>query len=382
MTRRDETDPLQGGGHQTPPGREAPARPIQDMGQLILVMGGDPLTNRFICKELHPEFRTAVVPAGEDGANSAAELRAAIILIDAPGCAEPAPLLVQQLLERPELAPVPIIVATDADERDLRISVLHAGASDTVTKPLIAEELRLRIRTHAALQSAIVGMQARSEFLRLMSHELRTPLATLQLQLDLFRRTGVAELSERQVRAVSRMTASSRRLMMLVDSLMSYARIERGRFQAMSEPVDLGAVLAGLVEEGCAQAGQAADSAVLHCCEAAPVMAVTDPRILGLIILNLLDGLLKLSNKAPVEIALRRQGAAIVIEVGGAGSGGRPERRGTAGEPASPPQEGETAGLPGPGVTVARVLAGALGGRLEAGDTIRGEMGFRLTLPD
>jgi DNA-binding response OmpR family regulator len=185
--------------------------------------------------------------------------------------------LVRAVREDGTLEALPILLLTAKADDELRVQLLREGAQDYLTKPFLAEELRVRARnlasgkkarevlqrevssqagnlvalaeevslrkrqlqaaldaTRMALQQAEQASMAKSTFLTLVSHELRTPLTALQLQLQSLARKEGEEAS------ATRAFKSFRRLVHIVESILEYTSIESGRLVTHSEPFDLG----------------------------------------------------------------------------------------------------------------------------------------------
>ena len=107
---------------------------------------------------------------------------------------------------------------------------------DITERKLIEAELRRALR-------------AKDDFLAMVSHELRTPMTALELQIERFKREGLDTLTQQQADMLARMSRSTERLTALVDSVLQFARIERGRLRAEIKSFDLGALVQSAVEE-------------------------------------------------------------------------------------------------------------------------------------
>lgn len=98
-------------------------------------------------------------------------------------------------------------------------------------------------------------LQMKTAFFHNISHELRTPLTLMIGPLDDVMRT---ELDPAQREAVDCALRNSRRLLRLVNMLLSFARIEAGREKAVYRPTDLAGIVADVASNfrsACARGG-------------------------------------------------------------------------------------------------------------------------------
>jgi PAS domain S-box-containing protein len=122
----------------------------------------------------------------------------------------------------------------------------------------VAVDISARVATERALgeseqkfRSMAEELRAASlrkdEFLAMLAHELRNPLAPISNAAQLLTMAGASEQRVRQsseviIRQVRHMTA-------LVDDLLDVSRVTRGQVTLEREPVEMGAVVAGAVEQ-------------------------------------------------------------------------------------------------------------------------------------
>ena len=99
-----------------------------------------------------------------------------------------------------------------------------------VTDRKQAEERERQLdRERAARAEAEASNQAKTEFLAVMSHELRTPLNAVLGYADLLDLGVAGSLSAEQRQQLSRITASGRHLLTLVNEILDFAKVEAGR---------------------------------------------------------------------------------------------------------------------------------------------------------
>jgi PAS domain S-box-containing protein len=233
-----------------------------------------------------------------------------------------------------------------------------------------AEEERLHL---AHTQEAL---RLRDEFLSIASHELRTPLTALQLQLEGLKHRLSGD--PKNASKVEKAWRAGERLAALIDTILDVSRIATGRLQFKHEPFDLSEAVEDVVERF--QDAAERERCDLSLVRKESVFGVWDRVRVEQILTNLIANALKYAPGAPVEVGVERSGSVARVEVRDHGPGiaedalprifGRFER-------AAPPGAG---GL-GVGLYVARQLAQAHGGTLDAVNVEDGGARFTLRLP-
>lgn len=217
---------------------------------------------------------------------------------------------------------------------------------------------------------------AERSFLMSVSHDLRTPLTSIRGYAEAIT-DGAAEPSE----AAAVIEAESARLERLVGDLLALARLDADRFDLDLEPVDLGDAVAAAVEAfepAAAEAGVALSSETP---EGLTVLA--DPDRLAQVMANLIEnGLRHATSAIAVSVAPAADGAGAVVHVDDDGPGIPDEERARVFDrlytSARPHARATGTGL---GLTIARELATAMGGTLEAAASPAGGARFVLWLP-
>ncbi|XYH99635.1 ATP-binding protein [Sorangium sp. So ce1128] len=113
----------------------------------------------------------------------------------------------------------------------------------------ITERKQMEIELQRAKEAADAASRAKGEFLTVMSHELRTPLSLILGPIESLLSSPDEPLSPRARADLERIERSGRRLRRLVDDVLDYQKIEAGKMQIDREAVDVGALVADMVEE-------------------------------------------------------------------------------------------------------------------------------------
>jgi len=102
---------------------------------------------------------------------------------------------------------------------------------------VIARALRAEARVHEEQES----------FLALVSHQFKTPLASLQLSLETLALRAPPPDAARPL--IERMLADLARMELMVTQILESARLERGRVELKSEPLELAGAVARVVAQ-------------------------------------------------------------------------------------------------------------------------------------
>ena len=81
--------------------------------------------------------------------------------------------------------------------------------------------------------------RAKSDFVSKISHELRSPLTSVIGYVELLIDGGPGEPSSEQNRMLTIVERNSRRLLALIEDLLTMSRVEAGTFELEVDPVDL-----------------------------------------------------------------------------------------------------------------------------------------------
>jgi len=139
-----------------------------------------------------------------------------------------------------------------------------------------------------ALRAEARVLEEQDNFLALVSHQFKTPLASLQLSLETM---ALRTLSPEQARTlIDRMLADLARMEAMVTQILESARLERGRVDFKSEPLDLGAAVTRVIAHLEERARQ---ERIAISCDIEPgLKVVSDPLALDVVVRNILENAL------------------------------------------------------------------------------------------
>jgi signal transduction histidine kinase len=242
---------------------------------------------------------------------------------------------------------------------------------------------RLLVREQMAREEAERANQAKGNFLAVMSHELRTPLSAIIGYEELLADEITGPINDGQRQQLSRIKASARHLLQLIDEILTYSRAEVGREAVDIETVPLQAVIDDAVA---LVAPMADDKGVALTCT--PLDAVTpirtDAQKVRQIVVNLLSNAIKFTERGgSVAVIVQTSERRVVIEIRDSGIGIAGEFLDRIFEPFWQVEQKatRTAGGTGLGLSVSRRLARMLGGDIDVESTVGVGSTFIVTLP-
>jgi signal transduction histidine kinase len=375
----------------------------------VLIVEDNVDMNRFVAETLAADdYDVQRAFDGAEALEKARERPPDVILTDVMMPRLSGDQLVVEARKDPALAHVPVVLLTAKADDGLRVRLLREGAQDYVMKPFSPEELRARVANQVVvkrardvlqrelanqvsdleqlaremsvrkreLESTLGAMRvarehaerasaAKSNFLGLVSHELRTPMTTLQLHLRLLQRDADA-LTPKQRQLVDKMAASSKRLLDMIEALLELTRLESGRVQVEPQPVDVSGLLRDVAEEF--QTEAAAKGLAIDIARVDPsVDLVTDPRILRIVLSNLVSNAVKYSDEGGVSLSGLADDGRLRIVVTDTGRGIPDGDHARVFERFEQLESVSHKHLPGMGLglALAREMAEALGGRID-----------------
>ena len=139
-----------------------------------------------------------------------------------------------------------------------------------------------------ALRAEARVLEEQDNFLALVSHQFKTPLASLQLSLETLALRAPAPQAARTL--IDRMLADLARMELMVTQILESARLERGRVEFKSEPLELRGSVARVVAQ-LEERAQKENVAITTTIEPGMFVA-SDPLALDLVVRNVLENAL------------------------------------------------------------------------------------------
>jgi signal transduction histidine kinase len=236
------------------------------------------------------------------------------------------------------------------------------------------------------LQGMIVLNERRASFVSAVTHELRTPLTTFRMYAEMLAEGMVPDPTQ-QKKYLTTLRTESDRLAHLVDNVLQYARLERGRNGKQRQRISLMSLL-DRVETRLADRAQQAGLELRL--DGSPktrlIELMTDPSAIEQILFNLVDNAGKYaahSDDKRLHLAWTLEPRMLALRVIDHGPGietrGRPKLFLPFSKSVN--EAAESAPGVGLGLALSRRLARALGGELTWEETAGGGATFCLRLP-
>lgn len=165
----------------------------------------------------------------------------------------------------------------------------------------------IAVRERALLEAqrrAEAANEAKSNFLATVSHEFRTPLNGILGLTGLLLESRLTPEQETYARGVR---SSGEALLHLVDEMLDFSRIEVGRFDLRSEPIDITALLQDIGELMATPAHNKAIDLAVDLAVDLPQSVLVDATRLRQVLVNLLDNAVKFTDVGGVILRAGRQ---------------------------------------------------------------------------
>lgn len=222
--------------------------------------------------------------------------------------------------------------------------------------------------------------ELKTALLNAVSHDLRTPLASVMAASESLLHGGAAWSEDDRRRLAEAINTESRRLDRIVGNLLDLSRIEGGSLRPQKEWYDLGALVDDVL--GRLRPALADHPIRLNLPDALPPVEL-DYIEIDQVLTNLIENGARYSPPgAPIEVAAVAIGSEVRVTVGDRGPGIPPESLSQVFEPffRLPARKTQSSGT-GLGLSVARGLVQAHGGRIWATNRPEGGACFVFTLP-
>jgi signal transduction histidine kinase len=258
------------------------------------------------------------------------------------------------------LTPGPPALGPAAAESPIRLSLIIAWVGVLLAAAAVV----------ILLLGTVSLSERRGAFVSAVTHELRTPLTTFRLYTDMLA-DGMVTDAEKQRQYLHTLHAEATRLGHLVENVLAYARLERGRAATRVERVPLADLLQRVQDRLADRAIQAGMRLVVQPPDAALQTACVqaDTSVVEQILFNLVDNACKYAGGGEeklIHLSAAREGEMVALQVRDHGPGIPESQAGRLFRPFRKSARDTAQSAPGVGLGLAlsRRLARRLGGDL------------------
>lgn len=281
----------------------------------------------------------------------------------------------QSLATLPVRLIVPAPTATPEQTSGVRVALALAWGGLVIAASAAA----------ATLRSVLLLAERRAAFVAAVTHELRTPLTTFRIYADMLAEGMVP--AENRARYLETLRVEADRLGHLVDNVLQYARLERGRPRVVRQTIAAGDLVERLRPRLAARAAQANLELMVQVSPEADAQVITvDTAAVEQILFNLIDNACKYAatgSQDHISLEVNASPRSFVWQVRDFGPGISHEQRRRLFQPFSKTVDQAAVSAPGVGLGLAlsRRLARELGGELRLESTGPEGTMFTLELP-
>jgi signal transduction histidine kinase len=236
------------------------------------------------------------------------------------------------------------------------------------------------------LFGAVSLSERRGAFVSAVTHELRTPLTTFRMYTEMLSE-GMIQDEAKKKRYLDTLRKEAVRLGHLVENVLAYAQIERGRARAQPETITVQAIYDRFIDRLRDRASQAGMTVAVELAPEDAALGIhVDVAAVDQILFNLIDNACKYASQSTdqrILLSATRSGANVELTVEDHGSGIPEDVRKRLFEPFSKSAHQAANSAPGVGLGLAlsRRLARAMRGDLRYDDRHGGGARFIVSFP-
>ncbi len=195
--------------------------------------------------------------------------------------------------------------------------------SSIVTSILLDGEIIGVVETFRDITKEKEIDKAKTEFVSLASHQLRTPLSTINWYTEMLLSGDVGKFNADQERYLKEIYRGNKRMVSLVNALLSVSRMDLGTFVLEPEPTDIIRLVQTVVDEQKFHIDRKKIALSTHFPTAIPIIQA-DGKLLSMVVQNLLSNAIKYtpeSGTVSVSLALREDTKTVLFTIADSGYG-------------------------------------------------------------
>jgi PAS domain S-box-containing protein len=184
----------------------------------------------------------------------------------------------------------------------------------------VKERKRAEEDARKALEKERELNELKSRFVSIASHEFRTPLSTIMSSISLVEQYKEKGELDKINKHTHRVRSSVNHLTAILNDFLSLGKLEEGKVEVRSEPVDLHDLCTDIIEEITVQLKPGQE--IIVNCVTGDELVLTDPRILRNIMFNLLSNAIKYSEPGKkITLSVEQSRSAFTISITDEGIG-------------------------------------------------------------
>lgn len=207
----------------------------------------------------------------------------------------------------------PIILMTGQGDKEIDMEAMRIGAYDYLVKgnfdgDQLERTTRYAIerkRSESALKIAKEGAEsanrAKTEFLANVGHELRTPINGIMGMVDLSLTT---KLSSEQQDYMNLIKSSTEVLLIMINDILDYSKIEAGRIELESVPMNLNAMVTEVMDLEAIRLKEKGLELLIKYDSKVPSDVVGDPVRIRQIVANLVSNPVRFTSRGQVILSV------------------------------------------------------------------------------
>lgn len=195
-------------------------------------------------------YRMLKAQSGDEGLALAVEHQPDVILLDVMMPGMDGLEVCRRLKSSDHTAYIPVLLITSLSERRERLKGIEAGANDYLTKPLDAQDLRLRVRNaiytrklYQQLQQSFEKLkkleELRDNLTNMIVHDMRSSLTGISGFVELLKMSASAKFTPHEADMVVKINRTTKQLTDMVISLLDISRLESGQMPLTHNPCGL-----------------------------------------------------------------------------------------------------------------------------------------------
>ena len=244
---------------------------------------------------------------------------------------------------------IPVILVSSFDGTQDKYEGIRLGAVDFIDKPIVAEDVKVRVTVHLKIKKLMDDMKwasqktnegikilykeldkknnklkqldhLKDEFIGNVSHELRTPLTIIRESVQQVVDGLHGDTTEKQQKYLTRSLINLDRLNSIIENLLDISKLEDGKLKILKESVDLIALAKEVCDNFLSQV-QSKGLELRYHFQKEHINVYADKEKLIQVLMNLLSNALKFTDKGFIDLSINELDRYVACSVADSGKG-------------------------------------------------------------